>query len=119
MRLPGDSVVTTKISSMETKPVRVAPGAPVHKRLDQAASSAESSSEAASDVQLTGTARGLASIEQSLHALPAIDEQRVAAVRQRLERGDYKVDPQRVADRMLHLESDLARGNPLNRNPLK
>jgi negative regulator of flagellin synthesis FlgM len=70
-------------------------------------------------VQLTGTARSLASIEQGLQALPAIDEQRVAAVRQRLERGEYKVDPQRVADRMLHLESDLARGNPLNRNPLK
>jgi len=102
MRLPGDSVVPTKISSMETKPVRVAPGASVHKRLDQAAA-----------------ARGLASIEQALHALPAIDEQRVAAVKQRLERGEYKVDPQRVADRMLHLENDLARGNPLNRNPLK
>ncbi len=109
----------TKISSMETKPVRVAPGAPVHKRLAQAAGTPEGSSGATSDVQLTGTARSLASIEQGLHTLPAIDEQRVAAVRQRLERGEYKVDPQRVADRMLHLESDLARGNPLNRNPLK
>jgi len=119
MRLPGDSVVPTKISSMETKPVRVAPGASVHKRLDQAAGAPQNSTEAASDVQLTGAARGLASIEQALHALPAIDEQRVAAVKQRLERGEYKVDPQRVADRMLHLENDLARGNPLNRNPLK
>ena len=109
----------TKISSMETKPVRVAPGAPVHKRLDQAAATTESSYEAASDVQLTGTARSLASIEQGLHAMPAIDEQRVAAVRQRLESGDYKIDPQRIADKMLHLESDLSRGNPLNRNPLK
>lgn len=119
MRLPGDSVVPSKINSVETKPVRVAPGAPVQKRLDQAAPTAESSAEAGSDVQLTGTARGLASIEQSLQALPAIDERRVAAVKQRLERGDYKVDPQRVADRMLHLESDLARGNPINKAALK
>jgi negative regulator of flagellin synthesis FlgM len=70
-------------------------------------------------VQLTGAARQLATIEQSLRDMPAIDEARIAAVKQRLDSGTYKVDPQRVADRLLHLEQELERSSPLNKNLLK
>jgi len=105
---------------MEAKPVRTAPGASVHGRQEQVAGKAGSNAASDSDVQLTGTARNLAAIEQSLRAMPAVDELRVAAVRQRLADGEYQVDPQRVADKMLQLESDLQRGaSPLDKNPLR
>jgi anti-sigma28 factor (negative regulator of flagellin synthesis) len=34
----------------------------------------------------------------------------VAAVRQRLDDGSYQIDPQRIADKLLRMERDLASG---------
>jgi negative regulator of flagellin synthesis FlgM len=70
-------------------------------------------------VHLTGASRNLAAIEESLKNLPAVDELRVSAVRQRLDSGDYKIDPQRVADRLLSIERDLGRAAPLENSPLR
>ena len=120
MKLSGDAAVPSRINGPESKPVRIAPGAGVHRRLDQAPSQATASGAAESDVRLTGRAQQLAAIEQNLRSLPAVDELRVAAVKQRLESGDYKVDAQRVADRLLRLEGAMQRdAGPLARNPLK
>jgi len=118
MNIPGDSAVPNKINGVEGKPARIAPASTVNRRASgqpDAAGSAPVESDA--DVQLTGAARGMAALEQSVRALPAVDEARVAAVKQRLDDGSYEVDPQRVADRMLRLESDLQRGSPLDKNP--
>jgi negative regulator of flagellin synthesis FlgM len=119
MKLPGDSLVPNKVNSMESKPVRIASAGAVHKRLEQSAGKAGSSAASESDVQLTGASRTLAAIEQSLRELPAIDELRVSVVKQRLSSGEYKIDPQRVADRLLSLERDLGHAAPLEDSPLK
>lgn len=121
MKLSGDSAVPSRINGPESKPVRIAPGAAVHRRLDQATGQTQTASEAGeSDVRLTGRAQQLAAIEQNLRSMPAIDELRVTAVKQRLESGDYKVDAQRIADRLLRLEGAMHRdAGPLARNPLK
>jgi len=119
MKLPGDNLVPNKVNGVETKPVRVAPAGAVHKRLEQSAGKAGSSAASESDVHLTGASRSLAAIEQSLREMPAIDELRVSVVKQRLSSGDYRIDPQRVADRLLSLERDLARHAPLEDSPLK
>jgi negative regulator of flagellin synthesis FlgM len=119
MKLPGDSVVPSKINGQDMKPVRVSPGAAVHHKQEQAGSKAGRSVDAESDVQLTGTSRHLAAIEQTLRSMPAVDELRVAIMQQRLGGGEYKVDPQRVADKLLHMEGDLQRGGPLDQSLLK
>lgn len=111
--------VPSRISGADAKTVRIAPGSTVQKRNDSAAAESGSSSASGVDVQITGTARGLAAIEQALRDLPAIDEARVAAVRARLDDGSYRVDPQRVADRLLNLEQDLGRASPVEANLLK
>jgi negative regulator of flagellin synthesis FlgM len=72
-----------------------------------------------SDVRLTGAARGMAALEQAVHAMPVVDEARVAEVKQRLQDGRYEIDPQRVADRLLRLEGDLRQGAPFGKNPLR
>jgi negative regulator of flagellin synthesis FlgM len=105
--------------SVESKPVRVASAGAVHKRLEQSAGKAGSSAAPETDVHLTGASRNLAAIEESLKNLPAVDELRVSAVRQRLDSGDYKIDPQRVADRLLSIERDLGRAAPLENSPLR
>jgi negative regulator of flagellin synthesis FlgM len=117
MKLPGDSVVTSKISAVDAKSVRVAPGTSAPRRDHPPVTSA--SPEPGTDVHLTGAARSLAAVEQSLAGLPAVDEARIAAVKRRLESGEYRIDAQRVADKLLHLESDLARRNPVEHSALK
>jgi negative regulator of flagellin synthesis FlgM len=112
MKLPGDSAVPSKISGVDAKSVRVAPSSNAPKRHEQAPERA-SGPDAGSNVQLTNASRSLAALEQSLQSLPAIDEQRVAAVKRRLESGEYQINPQRVADKLLHMENELRRGNPL------
>ncbi len=120
MKLPGDSVVPSKINGLETKPARVASAPSVNRRSGAAPEPAATQADTGgTDVQLTGAARGLAAIEQSLHALPAVDESRVAAVKERLQNGSYEVDPQRVADKMLRMDSDLQNAAPLEKTSLK
>ena len=119
MKLPGDYLVPNKVDGVESKPVRVASAAAVHKRLEQSAGKAGSSAASEADVHLTGASRNLAAIEQSLRELPAIDDLRVSVVKQRLASGDYKIDPQRVADRLLSIERDLGRAAPLEDSLLK
>ena len=40
-------------------------------------------------------------------AAPAIDQARVAEVRQALESGSYRIDPAKIAERMLDLDKQL------------
>ena len=119
MKIPGDSAVPNKINGMETKPARIAATPAIGRRGGETPAPSSAPADSGTDVHLTGAARGLAAIEQSLRAQPAIDEARVAAVKERLQKGSYEVDPQRVADRLLRLDSDLQRAAPLDKNPLR
>lgn len=118
MKVPGEIFVASKITGVEPKPLRVAAAGPVRGARDAATTAGDAPATEA-DVHLTGAARGLAAIEQSLRAMPAVDELRVSAVRQRLQDGSYEIDPQRVADRLLRMEADLARLAPLESTRLK
>jgi negative regulator of flagellin synthesis FlgM len=111
MKLPGDIAVPSKITGVDAKSVRVAPSTGAPRRQDQPEKAGPADS--GSDVQLTNASRNLAALEQSLQNLPAVDEQRVAAVKARLDAGEYRISPQRVADKLLHMENELRRGNPL------
>jgi negative regulator of flagellin synthesis FlgM len=101
--------VTNKINGTEVRPVRIAPGAAATRAptADVADKSENAGVTAGEPVQITGTARHLAALEQSIRDLPAVDEARVAAVKSRLAEGSYQVDPQRVADRLLRMNADL------------
>jgi flagellar biosynthesis anti-sigma factor FlgM len=99
--------VSNKIDGLEVRPVRVAPGAAVRKPADSAAGKAGSGAASAGEVQITSAARSLASLEQALLEMPAIDQERVDQVQQRLAGGQYEVDPGRVARGLMRLENDL------------
>ncbi len=119
MKLPGDILVANKINGVEAKTARVAPASAVNRRSDAPAQSAGPAAQSEADVQLTGAARGLAALESAVRAMPSVDEARVAAVKQRMNSGNYRVDPQRVADRLLRLESDLQQATPLDKSAQK
>lgn len=63
--------------------------------------------EAADSLRLTGEATNLQALEREISAAPAIDSQRVAAVRERIESGNYKINPDVIASRMLELDQQL------------
>lgn len=119
MKVPGDSIVNNKISGLEPRPARVTAGSGVRALPGSTTGPGQEPAAADASVKLTHASRNLTALAGSLRAMPAVDELRVAAVKQRLQDGTYEIDPQRVADRLLRLDSDLNRASPLDRNPLK
>ena len=63
--------------------------------------------QAADSLKLTGEATNLQALERSLSAAPAIDAERVAAVRESLQNGSYRINPEAIASRMLDLDQQL------------
>ena len=69
---------------------------------------ADSSSKPDADsVHITQSARSLATLSQAVQDSPDIDSGRVAAAQQALKAGTYRINPERIASRMLQLEQDL------------
>jgi negative regulator of flagellin synthesis FlgM len=66
------------------------------------------SAKARDDVRLTDTATNLKQIEARLAGVPDVDQKRVDEVRKRLESGSYQADAQRIAERLLKLDRQLA-----------
>ena len=63
--------------------------------------------ESAESVSLTQAAADLLALENQLRALPSVDQDRVAEIRQSIEDGSYSVDPQLIVDNLLESDRDL------------
>lgn len=61
----------------------------------------------ADSVQITPYARLLTSLSQAVQNTPDIDAARVSNLQQAIESGQYQVNPDQTATRLLRLESDL------------
>ncbi len=99
--------MTNKINGIDARLAPVAAGSPVARgRAPASSDSGQDSGD--SGVRITDGARQLASLEKAIAALPVVDQERVDAVSRALADGRYSVDPQRVADRLLRMDQDLA-----------
>lgn len=58
-------------------------------------------------VTLTDTARQLQKLADAVQSAPDTDAARVAALKESVERGDYKVDADKVATKLIALEREL------------
>lgn len=63
--------------------------------------------EAADSLRLTGEATSLQALQRELSTAPAIDNARVQSVREALENGSYRINPDAIAQRMLDLDQHL------------
>ena len=101
-----------EIKGVDAGPVGSGAGQPVERVRGTAAigtSSPQSSSPGASDrINITGTARTLASLQAAVAATPDVDMKRVSQLRLSIERGTYVPNPAKIADRLLQLETDIA-----------
>jgi negative regulator of flagellin synthesis FlgM len=65
------------------------------------------SASADSSVHITSSARLLASLSQAVSSTPDINSARVAALQQAIASGQYKINPERIANRLVQLDQDL------------
>ena len=66
----------------------------------------------ADSVTLTESASLLRAAEAVIEHTPDIDSARIDGIKQAIVRGDYQVDPQRIAAQMLKLEGFLPTSEP-------
>jgi negative regulator of flagellin synthesis FlgM len=59
-------------------------------------------------VDFTNTAVRLKAIETRLADVPDVDQARVAALRERIESGNYRPDAERIAQKLMSMERELA-----------
>lgn len=71
------------------------------------AGTAAASAPSADQLTLTGSARTMQKLADAVAAAPAVDAAKVAAVKQALQSGSYRVDAGRVAAKMLQYERGL------------
>ncbi len=58
-------------------------------------------------VVLTDQAQGLSKLQQRIKDSPSTNQGKIDALKSAIERGTYTVDSQRVAQKMMDMESDL------------
>src|SRR6184192_2293259 len=104
--------MASKISGIDTAQIAsVGAGRAVQRPQDAVSggTSANTSKDGSQNVQITGTARQLADLEQKVRDLPAVNEERVSQLRAAIEQGTYTVRPQHIADELITLERSLSK----------
>lgn len=62
----------------------------------------------ADTVSLSGTARHLGQVSASMGTTPVFDSQRVEQIKQALRDGTYQIQPERIADQLMQLDTALS-----------
>jgi len=101
--------MTTKINGLDVRPAAPAAPAPIARSKDSLASDGAPVGREGRGVRITDTARQLASLEKLVGDAPEVDRAKVAEISLALERGTYEIHPDKIADRLLRLEHELAR----------
>jgi flagellar biosynthesis anti-sigma factor FlgM len=65
--------------------------------------------ETGGDVHITSTASKLASLGESLRAMPAVDQARVSQISRAIDEGSYTVSPDKIAGGLIQSDHALAR----------
>jgi negative regulator of flagellin synthesis FlgM len=84
-------------------------GSPIEQiRASSALSTATSAPQPGVDsVNITDSARRMFALAQAVQDTPEVDAQRVDALQQAVGNGQYTINPDRIADRLLQMEQDL------------
>jgi negative regulator of flagellin synthesis FlgM len=104
--------VSGKINGIDgTQIASVGAGRPVQRSQDAVSggASGNTSNDGSQNVQITGTARQLADLEQKVRDLPAVNSERVSQLQSAIEQGTYTVRPEHIADQLMSLERALSK----------
>jgi len=98
-KIEGPSAPVARAIGAVTSPQVARSGDPRDKAVEAAAGG--------DSLRLTGEAASLQVLQRDLAARPAFDEARVAALRESIGSGSYKIDAEAIASRMLDLDARL------------
>jgi negative regulator of flagellin synthesis FlgM len=106
--------VSSKIGGVDGNSPTAAIGAgrAVQRPQDAATGGAQSSAGSggnSENVQITGTARQLSSLEQAVRDLPVVNDAKVAQISNSLAQGTYTVNSKHIADQLVQMEKELGR----------
>ncbi len=100
--------MANEINGLDSRPVSVGAGRAVARAPDASTGGPQSQPAASTgDVHITDSANKLASLEQALREMPAVDDARVTQVRNALAEGSYTIQPRHIAEKLLSLEQSL------------
>lgn len=71
---------------------------------NKAASTPPQSANANDNVSLSNTAQSLSKIEAELKSSPEVDQNKVNEIKSRIANGDYQINPQNMAQKLLNIE---------------
>ena len=79
-------------------------------KVDAASEQPEEQQTKADTVELSNAAKNLQEAQKQLEAIPDVREDKVAELKEQVEKGTYEIDEQKIADKMLKeaLLNDLA-----------
>jgi negative regulator of flagellin synthesis FlgM len=104
--------VSSKIGGVDnSQTAAIGAGRAVQRPQDAAAGGAQSSSTSSGseeNVQITGAARQLASLEQAVRDAPAVNTARVEQISTALAQGTYTINSQHIADQLMQSDKELA-----------
>ena len=69
---------------------------------------AKKSSQGRDAVSLSQQSRDIEQLHQEMASKPAFDAAKVAAIKEAIANGSYRVDPEKLADNMIKFENELA-----------
>jgi negative regulator of flagellin synthesis FlgM len=104
--------MTNKITGFDPRPVQVGGKGSVERTRGKSADAPGKATAESAHVQLTDSAMQLAALEKAIAKVPDVDMERVEAVRNEIESGEYTVDSRRIADKLVQLERSLAASVP-------
>ena len=75
---------------------------------DSSQAQGQNNSQAHTDVvTITSSAAQLQAAERGLKAVPVVDQERVDRIRTAIQNGEYQIDPAKIADKFIKLETAL------------
>jgi negative regulator of flagellin synthesis FlgM len=99
--------MASKIDASDNRPAPTGPSRPVARTADVVSRGPGNPAGRPGDLHITDSASKLASLEQALRSLPALDEARVAQIRTAIREGRYTIQPERIAEQLMQLEHAL------------
>lgn len=103
--------MSSKINGTDVRPAAPTVTAPIARSKDSFSADGPPIGAGGAGVQITDTARHLADLEKLVASASDVDQGKVAEVTLAIERGLFRVQPERIAEQLLRLEQSLARAS--------
>ncbi len=109
--------MANKISGLDSRPIGVSGGSPAARVRDTSSGRTQPESAATADVRITDAARRLATLEGIIDAIPEVNAARVADVSRAIDQGTFQVQADRIAQKLLRQDFELAANQRSSDNP--